>query len=1563
MSDSTVNDSGVASERDKDAFKVVISKPGDDKRPRTMEDLDTGLAPLLNINIPSWRIGTPRFTLRGTPVIRGSSYAPTEELRSSTGASALKQPSRTPSLPASELRARRLHPLAIHPPPAGPTAQRGARGLPSPRLPFPRLLRSTYVSTRLVIEPAMFTDLTFKPACDDRCIVRYSPVGAVTAATPSRLVAEITSPSFLDYELISDFFLTFRSFLEPTDLLRMLVARLRWALMRDDEVGMIVRVRTFVALRHWILNYFLDDFVPEYDLRVTFCELLNEFVDELSQDASCRKVRLKILAELKKCWRRVCAEHWDSPQFDDYLDPQVPIGPGGNRGLGLDPGSWEREGIEPPQLDPCAPVAKISAESASFYPDTPGPAPVGDFIVLGNRPGTPENRVGPGAGMENAGGSPLSLASLDIASCSFPGRLTRAHDPDATPSKRAHPVLSTPVANSFGQVAATPKALVGKRIRPTQTHKRNNSTSDSLREHGSEKSSYPDVEFPAAWPFAGSLVRGDLLPPGQPFVNYEPYGLSGGRNRQTTIFQAGDRAPTKERAAGGAMSGRGMKKLLGSVRRALRNRGQVFSPWHAQLMGVSPVEPGTTTTRLPGSAVVPQEFPRQAGGRPPVRIDLLGAEVAEDFKTAVREEEAAAEAERLGLTVPPNSAPPFGRHPDYSVAHMESSTFDSLPQNQKPRAVSDMGITVGSKSIVIMDDTLPLETTSSCGRGPSSGSSSVDKFADSLMPTRADPTPPDTPPTTSVRGKATRRSSYLANHEVATQPPMDHAQPIFLPHATTADDDENERVSGDVDRTSVPVARRRMRRPPMSGGTFRMRRDNRSAGTVQSLDSVIHDRHVSLSGSVAPSSTNCSFDAPADRPASTAVQGLDVPEPAPLRVLRRRPGGDLRAATSIGDLHRDSLRRSPSVGTLATYTESAQSSYQPNPRPNSAGRSDSISSLAQDGRRRAFSVGQLAAKTGLDKVSLINTHSSKPVIRPSFEREAQFLAQLPDDEDDGGIESALLKLEGKYEKKQLMMPSMSLEIAEEDGTADFQQDGVDDHDSAIRKRERKENRHVHVLDEAIATIEDEEVQVPPQELTDESGGEKRPAAGMKSFLSEGSHDSHYSTPLLQRELTNDSRSKMAACEWTDRSVLRGSDEEDSPVATDGNPGGAADGDGAYHISFDLVQRNDSLERIRPGESVPSEVETRSFLDDGTDDSDISSEISTDCAGTCAAEGDDALASEQRSAGHRSVGQMTLIQALAMTPDADDNVASHAATRSPLLPTPEMSPVVSQCPAPTSLAGPDDALDGAPKPSPMPLRKYSVHLPFILAFDSDVLAQQLTLIEKDALSDIDWKELIDMKWKNATRSDCRSWVDFLRHSEAQGVEVVIARFNIMVKWAVSEIVLTQRVEERARCIIKLIHIASHCRRYRNFATLAQLTIALSSNEVARLSKTWELVPAHDIQTLNALESLITPTRNFHAIRAEMEIGSDAGCIPFVGIYTHDLLYNAQRPSEIASSPITAPLINFERCRIGASVVKTLLRLLEASTRYVFQPIEGITERCLWIGALRDDEIRRRADGLE
>jgi len=98
-----------------------------------------------------------------------------------------------------------------------------------------------------------------------------------------------------------------------------------------------------------------------------------------------------------------------------------------------------------------------------------------------------------------------------------------------------------------------------------------------------------------------------------------------------------------------------------------------------------------------------------------------------------------------------------------------------------------------------------------------------------------------------------------------------------------------------------------------------------------------------------------------------------------------------------------------------------------------------------------------------------------------------------------------------------------------------------------------------------------------------------------------------------------------------------------------------------------------------------------------------------------------------------------------------------------------------------------------------------------------------------------------------------------------------------------------------------------------------------------------------------------------------LGMEDACIPFIGVYTQDLLWSAQRPSIIdedkTGNSTSGPLINFEKCRIQAGIIKSLLRLLEASSLYTWGPVEGLTERCLWMARLSDEEIRRRVDDLE
>jgi hypothetical protein len=87
----------------------------------------------------------------------------------------------------------------------------------------------------------------------------------------------------------------------------------------------------------------------------------------------------------------------------------------------------------------------------------------------------------------------------------------------------------------------------------------------------------------------------------------------------------------------------------------------------------------------------------------------------------------------------------------------------------------------------------------------------------------------------------------------------------------------------------------------------------------------------------------------------------------------------------------------------------------------------------------------------------------------------------------------------------------------------------------------------------------------------------------------------------------------------------------------------------------------------------------------------------------------------------------------------------------------------------------------PKPPEDYHRSLASHLPFILQYDSALLARQFTLIEKDILAEIDWAELVEPTWvnRNPELVDVRDWKGFIVRDEGDGgLHTVAAHFNLV-----------------------------------------------------------------------------------------------------------------------------------------------------------------------------------------
>ncbi|EKG09319.1 Ras-like guanine nucleotide exchange factor [Macrophomina phaseolina MS6] len=1445
------------------------------------------------------------------------------------------------------------------------------------------------------ISPRIYDSFTTNP--DDPAVVRYASTGEIVAATPARLIAHITSPSFLDYELLSDFFLTFRSYLTIGDLIAYLIARLRWAVERSDDFGRIVRVRTFVALRHWILNYFTEDFLPFLQLREHFCKLVNALYQDLQNRTDGGGGDLKIIGELKKCWRRTCALFWDDEEAIGRDLPDEDILPGGQ------PESEPRS-----QLFAQAEITQAEA-AAPAEPDSSGPPRTPPRRIkhtvqpLNMHPVSPVDRspdwakssrhipqnsitASPGEIQDNSTIplSPASELSMHVMSCSIPLKALYRNEHGTE-----MPLYPHPVPAGSATVASLPTSSQHRRP-AMHRHKRSGSFSDALRDHRAhssmsrERSQSQDLDRRLTLQqFPGSIVRGALFQPDSPYINLRPTGeLRPMRSNFDLVVNVSGSSPATSKSNA---ANPGMKKILGSVRRALSSRQG--GPMAAHAQQPSDTSNQTTTRDSLSTAVFTHSSQagvqkrRQTRARQQARVDVLAQRVAESFRRAL-EEELEKERQTQGSGVSPLNHSP--ERPASEPTKADTHPVSDGSREARPGMERGLSkVTMGSGSILIFDDTgappvppvmsgaIPADE-STASQPSASVAPDTSRFDNALRQSDHE------------FGKAASETRSRADEPVSLPPVTMHPDVILQPTAANseamsfphddADASEAEAVPG------LPSSRPSLLRHSKSMHPSRVASSSYSLRRFASFHSGMtwHRPGYSIdSDAMTRSSDNDPFH-------------LDhTPAPPPGRMLRRRPGGDLRGAANVHDL--GPIDRPRSTGSVSNFTHSVTNSMA---FPPLTAAWNDMWNTAPDTTDGAEQLEHLPASR--KSLSLVATHSSQPVLRPSFEMEVARLAALPDDEDDdGGIESALLKLEGRYEKKSPDPSPKAAEFYVPKGAPPQSMKREDSHGGDEETPEEEGQTHT-------SSATPREQAVSGAYVTSPSSDQHTSPTYVPDSSVAQSEYSYSSVPLLDR-----ANSDIAA--MTRRRINEQSMDSARPAPLSPQTWRAAQLDqhnSSAGSSMEHVEETDSMRRIPRGSTFPKSPQSpnsikthQSFLLDPEEEfDDISSDLSTSVPNDSRRESHGVRSFFDDQPADLEFGDELLPQPLRHppTPPTGDNVLDKTVPNNMDstifnrgLPTPGLTPPLNGLPT-----GPQpgfqkiqdfqanhslNKLNPQVEGSTIELNDMSTvqksrnessvererHIPFILAFDSETLAEQFTIVEKDALEEIDWKELIELRWKQSS-PQIRDWVEYLRTQEPRGVDVVIARFNIMVKWAVSECVLTEDLGERVRCIVKYIHIADHARRLRNYATMYQITVGLLSADCARLTKTWELVPAADRRTLRELENLVQPVKNFHNLRLEMEtVNLDDGCIPFIGIYTRDLIYNAQKPATVSNgdSDDGEPLINFERHQTAATIVKNLLRLLEASTHYDLKPNPDIIAKCVWMAALSDEEISARSRMLE
>ncbi|KAL8800131.1 MAG: hypothetical protein Q9182_005404 [Xanthomendoza sp. 2 TL-2023] len=1540
-------------------FKIVIDRPS---------------MPTLQVPIPHYRLGTPRFSTRGTAFLHSSVFtgnSTTEDLTPSSG-------------PSPEIDRMFPVPPGVdgHSPASRRFSQSSPENLQIQIRPVGDNTQTLAVTSspsfhraKEPIVPSIYNALATNP--DDPAIVRYvTGTREITAASPARIIAQVTSASFLDYELLSDFFLTVRAYLSTHDLLEYLLARFEWAINKFDDNGRVIRVRTFAALRHWILNYFPYDFVVDRDLRVKFCRRLNALMKEVRQRSNQGPSDLKLILDLKKCWNGRCVLYWDAPLLDSDLLDMADIQPGGVAGsrdsqLTHPSQLWSKvSGVSPPHVEGGLAMDKSTAALNNWF----------EGIQQAEADAKSHQRHTSGATIRSLPTSPTSEQSIQALSCTFPG--LGAKKAGAFPQRGAvaHPV-AYPVPSPAPQrrlCPAAPSALSNEDSRrPTDGHKRSGSFSDAVRDKRtslpSMNTEQPPRHIEMAYPYQGSLIRGTVVPPGSPYIDqFAPASpVSEARDR---YFQDSDESDEEavedddddDDESYSSTSNKvvyahhpGMKNIFGSIRRALSSKQIGQAPLNMASADLS--LPSMTRSKSSmamsnkSSAKKTNNNQRQLyTSRQNARIDLLCADAMEMFQRAL-------------MQASEEDPPPSNSSANYRDTLAQHPSQQSLVDLSGP-ARNHSGVTNGSRSIPIFNDTGPHEPVpsipseflgSSANQFRSDGSSAFQQRYSGESDTPLDRPKPS---------PLARLSNAAAIADRVLSAPVNENELAPI-HSSVPN---HAQVSSMVqDRGTLPTA---WHAPPPSSYE-KLKSSHSASRSLRKYASYQSSIHRSDSGQA-----RNTISAASSGPSSAK----DARDGTPGRTLRRRPGGDLRATENVHELDKVP-RRSRSAGSITTYTESLRTSGHTMHRvPRKVSSQKAIATQAM-APKQAESQAESAHKT----ISLMRTSSSQPAHRPSFQAALAEFARIPDDEG-GDIEATLLKLEGKYRKTPPVQAQSSQNLHFVKGANQvLREKNMEASSVAVPQRFEEPNRQ-DTIDEGVSFPIPPDPQLVPKAAPGarsvaEDQTETR--SNMTRSMYATSEESYDSTPLLERGLDEKlERQETPKAEPSTVPVPRPLFSPNQSAAD------SQTGDDTPISPYDEPEAAYFRRGARCRSSIPTTTDSF-LLDEDEFLSDISSDLSDDTIEPDEPdEPDDDIDYPFGSAAqlvrnenrppkigyllgyptHPPTPPMTQETAKAITSQTKQSLDS----RKP--PTPDPSPVS----LPIQPSGPKPAASQAFSISTQNLSAHR-HVPFVVSFDSAVIAQQFTIIERDALNEINWQDLIDMRWHHKSPSTL-NWVDYLRTQDPTGIELVTARFNLVVKWVLSEVILTQNVEERAMAIIKYIHIAKYCRKHHNYATLLQLTIALSSVDISRLAKTWELVPAPEKRTLKELETLVTPIKNFHNLRQEMETtNSEEGCIPVIGkfasrylyqgetthanslaaLYIHDLTYNSQKPSQVPSTREGEPLVNFERYRTTASIVKSLLRLIDASSKYTYQPVEGAIDKCLWMACLSDEMIRLKSKELE
>lgn len=215
-----------------------------------------------------------------------------------------------------------------------------------------------------------------------------------------------------------------------------------------------------------------------------------------------------------------------------------------------------------------------------------------------------------------------------------------------------------------------------------------------------------------------------------------------------------------------------------------------------------------------------------------------------------------------------------------------------------------------------------------------------------------------------------------------------------------------------------------------------------------------------------------------------------------------------------------------------------------------------------------------------------------------------------------------------------------------------------------------------------------------------------------------------------------------------------------------------------------------------------------------------------------------------------------------------------------------------------------------QPTPAPIMPKNMKKLKFLDIDVTEFARQLTIIESRLYGKIKPTECLNKTWQKKVGEG--------EPEPAPNVKALILHSNQMTNWVAEMILAQSDVKKRVVVIKHFVAVADKCRSLNNFSTLTSIISAISTAPIARLKRTWDIVPQKTHATLETMRKLMGNTKNFGEYREALHVANPP-CIPFFGVYLTDLTFIEDGiPSIIKKTN----LINFAKRAKTAEVIRDI-----------------------------------------